>query len=78
MDLEGVLKILQLLTTYADTTSTPYTDIVPDEEDIQSNIDTVELICLNPKFGHCSFWKITKISKQGVLPERLLKVNIPV
>ena len=73
---ERVLQKLQLIITYKETTSTQFPDIVPDEENRQSNTDTAELLRLHHKFGHFSFWKIIKMSTMGD-PRKIRQIKHP-
>jgi hypothetical protein len=52
--------------------------VVPDEEDRISETPSSELLRAHYDFGHIPFVKLQAMAKQGILPPRLSKCNIPV
>ena len=68
---------LQILTKYSEIPSNHCPEIFSDEKDRKISTYTAELQHLHHKFRHCSFRKIIKLSKQGVIPSRIGKANTP-
>ena len=53
-------------------------NVIIDEEDHQQQTPTAELLKVHYDFGHTSFAKLQEMAKQGTLPSRLAKCNVPV
>ena len=55
----------------------PLPNIVPDEESRQPITDMSQLLTLHHQYAHIPMRKLQEMAKQGILPRRLAKCNIP-
>jgi hypothetical protein len=51
-------------------------NIVLDEEDRQPTNLAAKMICYHQRFGHISFQQLGEMTKQGIIPHRLVKYPI--
>jgi hypothetical protein len=55
----------------------PLPNIIPDEESRQPISDMSQLLTLHHQYAHIPMRKLQEMAKQGILPRRLAKCNIP-
>ena len=53
-------------------------NVIVDEEDRLAESKSAELLRLHYKFGHTPFSKLQETAKQGIIPKRLAKCQVPV
>ena len=51
--------------------------VIPDEEDMEKENTTAELLRLHQKFSHISFKKLQAMGEQGIIPKKFAKCAIP-
>jgi hypothetical protein len=52
-------------------------NIIPDEESRQPVNEMSQLLALHHQYGHIPMRKLQEMAKQGILPRRLAKCDIP-